>query len=434
MKPEGWKAGDPGSRRVGKLEGWKAGDPGSRRVGKPEGWKAGDPGSQRVESRRPGKPSSQETGEAARCGSRGGRTVGKTSGSALADKYGDFLYPSMKVLAADREMPEKPFLYLESAEVTSTVGREPDMAVLVYRVDAFPKGNLAALEERVAVGQKMEVMAGYGNKLSRIFLGYLHEVEVSDFLQDYVEYTLICLDAKGLMKKNSVFQVSGSQKVQQVLSDILSDKTYRFLVKDQKVSALPDSLNRDCVVKGQTHYDWLCSLADLLNYEFYCGRGELCFRQAGQGSGELLELTAEYGLQVVRAVVSMAGQTGSVSFCGYNRKDEKVAGTAKWKPPGGAFAGKLEQSLSPFSMQVWDMGLETEEQAKARAEAAMSRKRDQCSRLEAVNIGVPELSPGVSVTIVNERADSLAGTMYVEEVIHQLDGTGYRTLLKGRRT
>lgn len=359
--------------------------------------------------------------------------MGKTSAKALAAKYEDFLHPTVKVHASGKEIPEKPFLYLESVEVTSTVGRDPDMAVLVYRVDAFPKNNLLDLEKYIAVGQKMEVMAGYGSEFVRIFLGYLHEVEVSDSLQDYVEYTLICLDVKGLMKKNSVFQVSGAKKVQNILNDILKDGTYGFLVEKKKISALPESLNEDCVIKGQTHYDWLCSLADLLDFEFFCGRGELNFQQAGTGSGELLELTAEYGLQTVRAVVSMAGQTGSVSFCGYNRKDEKVAGTAEWKSPQGAFVQNLKESLKGFAIHVWDMGLETGEQAKARAEAVMNRRQNQCSRMEAVVIGVPEISPGVRVTIVNERAESLAGTIYVEEVSHQLDWKGYRTILKGRR-
>lgn len=359
--------------------------------------------------------------------------MGKTDGRALAAKYEDFLHPAVKVCASGKEIPEHPYMYLESVEVTSTVGRDPDMAVLTYRVEVFPKKNLSALEEYIAVGQKMEIMAGYGSKLVRIFLGYLHEVEVCDFLQDYVEYTLICLDVKGLMKKNSVFQVSGAKKVQNILNDILKDGAYSFLVEKKKLSELPESLNQDCVIKGQTHYDWMCSLAELLNFEFYCGRGELNFQQAGTGSGELLELTAEYGLQTVRSVVSMAGQTGRISFCGYNRKDEKVVGTAEWKRPQGTFVKDLKKSLKGFAMHVWDMGLETGEQAKARAEAVMNRRQNQCSRMEAVVIGVPEISPGVSVTIVNERAESLAGTIYVEEVSHQLDWKGYRTILKGRR-
>lgn len=375
---------------------------------------------------REGKPEAVGAGQ-------GGRTVVKTSGRALADQYNDFLYPSVKVIADDNEILQKPFLYLESAEVTSTVGREPDMAVLVYRVDAFPKGNLSTLEKHIALGQKIEIMAGYGDRLVRIFLGYLHEVEVNDFQQDHVEYTFICLDVKGLMKKNSIFQISGAKKTQQILNEILNDGAYGFLVKEKKLSSLPESLNRDCVIKGETHFDWLCGLAEILNFEFYCGRGELIFQQAGKGSGELLELTEEYGLQAVRAVVSMAWQTGSVSFCGYNRRDEKIAGTAKWKSPQGAFVKGLDRTLGGFALHIRDMGLETGEQALARAEAVMNRRLAQCSRLEAVTIGVPELAPGVSVTIADDRAESLSGTIYVEEVSHQLNGKGYQTVLKGRR-
>lgn len=359
--------------------------------------------------------------------------MGKTGGKTLANKYDDFLYPSVAVVAAGREIPGNDFWYLESAEVNSSVGKEPDMAVLVYRVDKLPAEKQAALEGYLEVGQKMEVKAGYGENVSRIFLGYLHEVEVCDPMQGYVEYTLICLDMKGLMKKNSVFQISGAKKVQQVLDDILSDASYGFLVEKKSISALPDNLNRDCVVRGNTHYDWLCNLAEYLDFEFFCGMGELVFRKAGEGNGELVELNAEYGLQAVQAVASMAGQTGTVSVYGYNRKDEKIVGTAQWKKSQGVFTRKLGQTLQDFSLRIWNMELETGEQATALAQAAMSRAKARCSRMEALTIGVPELLPGISVDITDENVASLSGTIYVEEVCHRLDLNGYRTVVRGRR-
>ena len=256
--------------------------------------------------------------------------MGKLTGKRLAEKYGDFLYPVAKVIADGWEMPGEGVCCLESAEVISSVGKEPHMAVLIYRVDKFPAEYLAELEGYLQVGQKMEIKAGYGEKTERIFLGYLHETEVCDLMRDYVEYTLICLDVKGLMKKNSVFQVSGAKKAQQILDEIVSDSGYGFLVEKKSVSALPGSMNQDCVVRGNTHYDWMCSLAEYLDYEFFCGQGELIFRKSGEGAGDTVELTAEYGLQAVQATASAAGQTGSVSVYSYNRKDEKIVGSAGW--------------------------------------------------------------------------------------------------------
>jgi len=365
-------------------------------------------------------------------------TVDKTSGKALAKKYGDFLYPAVKVIVAGREIPEKDFFSLESAQVDSSVGREPDMAVLVYRMnkpstESKSTDNQAVLEGYLDLGQKVEVQAGYGEELSRIFLGYLHQVEVCDLMQGVLEYTLICLDVKGLMKKNSVYQVSGAKKVKQVLDEIAGCKGYSSFIKEKNVSAPPGDLNQDCVIRGETHYDWLCNLAEYLDYEFFCCRGELHFRKSGSVSGELMELTTEYGLQAVRAVASMEGQTGSVSVCGYNRKDEKISGTAQWQGPQSKFTQKMQQTLQSLSLKIWDMEMETGEQAAARAKALMGRGTAGCFRMEAVNIGLPELLPGVNIKIKDENVASLSETIYVEEVCHRLDWEGYKTVVRGRR-
>lgn len=72
-----------------------------------------------------------------------------------------------------------------------------------------------------------------------------------------------------------------------------------------------------------------------------------------------MELNQEYGLQAVRSVTSMTGQTGSVSVMGYNRKDEKIVGTAQCQGGGDVFTGKMVQALQGFSLKVWDMELET---------------------------------------------------------------------------
>ncbi len=359
--------------------------------------------------------------------------MGKTGGKALADKYGDFLYPVAKVFAAGEEIPENEFRYLESVEVNSSVGREPDMAVLIYRVSKLPEKTQTEMEGYLKVGKKLEIKAGYDKELGRIFLGYLHEVEVCDLMQGFLEYTLICLDVKGLMKKNNCYQTSGKKKLQQVLEDIFGDAAYGFLVEKKSIAQIPKDLNLNCVIRGDTHYDWLCGLTEYLNYEFFCGTGELVFRKAGEGNGKVIELSVEYGLQAARAVTSMTGQVGSVSVWGYNRKDEKITGTAKREEGGEAFAGEMQQALKNFSRNVWNTDVETGPQAAALAKAMMERTQAGCARLEAVLIGIPELLPGIDAKITDENVKCLSGTIYVEEVCHRLDWKGYRTVIRGKR-
>lgn len=357
----------------------------------------------------------------------------KVDGCSLADDYEDFHRPVARVYADREELAADEGVYLESVDVSASSGQEPDMAVLVYRVRRLPEKNLKAFEAKLAVGQVMEIKAGYGNKLTRIFLGYLHEAEACSSMWDYVEYTLLCLDVKGLMKKNSIFQVSGAKKIQQMLDEILDTPKYKAFMDRKEVDALPQSMNQDCVIKGGTHYDWLCCLAEYLDYEFFCGRGSLIFRKAGKGD-KLLTLSERCGLLMVRTRVSMAGQTGSINISGYNRKDMKLAAAAEWPGVTGPFGQKLAQALQGFTYSLWDMELETGEQAVFRAQAAMDRAARQCSRTDAVNMGIPEIMPGICIKLQGETAESLKGTIYVDEARHLLDGKGYKTVFRGVRT
>lgn len=357
--------------------------------------------------------------------------MGKTSGKALAEKYGGFLNPVVKVIAADRQIKPWDGIYLQNVQVISSVGKEPDMAVLVYQADKFPKQTHEQMEQYLNVGQKMEIMAGYGKELSRIFLGYLHEVEAADFMEEYVEYTLICLDVKGLMKKNSVFQISGSKNIQQVMEDILGSGCYGSFIEKKKMDSLPNEMNQDCVIKGETHYDWLCSLAEYMDYEFFCGRGELNFRRAEGAGGELLDLTKECRIEMVRMAVTMTEQTGSIQICGHNRKDQKIMGTAGWPGISHPFGNKMKQALSGSMLAFWDNGMETAGQAKQCAEARMNRSVRKSTCMETRTVGIPEFMPGICAKVTDEEAESLSGEMYVQEVQHLLDENGYRTVAKG---
>ncbi len=350
----------------------------------------------------------------------------------LVKKYQNFFTPNAEVYAAGQKIEVSETLRLETVEVVSGVCGEPDMAVVVYRADRMGSKGVEAVEKHLDVGEKMEIKAGYGDCLARIFLGYLHEVKVCCGEGEFVEYTLLCFDVKGLMKKNSSFQASGKKKAQQVLDDILDTGVYGFLIEKKSLDALPADFNLDCVVRGDTHYDWLCRLASYLDYEFYCWCGEFVFRKAGKNTEEAVKLTREYGLREVSLTASMEKQTGSVQVNAYNRGDERIQAVESRKASSGPFLGRLNQTLQGCSRVLWDMGLESAKQASASARTVMERNQRHCLRMEAVNCGIPELKPGMGIGI-EEKTESLSGVLYAEEVEHILDDRGYRTIVRGAR-
>ncbi len=82
----------------------------------------------------------------------------RVDGSALAGTYEDFHKPVARVYADRTELSVKEGIYLESMDVSESSGKEPDMAVLVYRVRKQPEANLREFERRLA--------AVYGDNIS----------------------------------------------------------------------------------------------------------------------------------------------------------------------------------------------------------------------------------------------------------------------------
>lgn len=359
--------------------------------------------------------------------------MGKISGKSLADKYEDFQDPWVTVLADGEEVTSGDGIWLERTEVLSSVGEEPDMAVLVYRAGKNTERDFTELEKYLEVGQRMEIRTGYCGKVTRIFLGYLHEVEVADIQQEDVEYTLVCLDMKGLMKKNSMYLISGPKKARQVLEDILGESCYGRFVEKKKLDALPKEADWDCVMEGETHYDWLRALARSLDFEFFCGRGEFVFRRARSGAEDTLELTPRYGLKETRGIVSLTGQTGGIQICGYNRSDEKLLSRAARPSVKVPFGKKVQGALQGCELTLADMELETGAQALWRAKLEAERMAGGCARMRTVSLGLPELAAGICVQVDAGEVGSLSGTMYVEEARHLLDENGYRTVAEGVR-
>lgn len=357
----------------------------------------------------------------------------RINGKNLAEKYKDFVNPCIQVSITGQQIFTDMECLLERAEILSTLEREPDMAVLVYSVRHGENDGSDSLEALLALGKKVEIKIGYGESLSRVFLGYLHELQVYDCGQGLWEYTLLCLDVKGLMKKNSSFQVSGPRKVQQCLTEILKTSCYQNFMESQDIGSLPQFLNQDCVIKGETHYDWLCALADYLGYAFYCDRGKLIFKELKKDLADTCILTKEYGLQAVRMVATLTGQTGSIQINGYNRKDEKIAGSAKWPGISAPFCTNVKNLLKDCGYVRWNMELETGEQAAHQAKAFMDRALERCARLEALHIGLPELKPGMYVVVNEEKQSGLSGTLYVDETMQLIDEGGYRTVVRGAR-
>lgn len=353
----------------------------------------------------------------------------KYTAQALAEKYDNFNTPTLQVRIGKEVLEEGAELRFLSAQIVSSVNAEPDMAVLTYRLE---EGGRLGMENKLQAGAKLEIKAGYGDQVGRIFLGYLHEVSSVLYKNRYVEYTLVGLDVKGLMKKNSGFEISKDKSGRQILEEILDNSMYDFLIEEKDVDDLPEDFLQGFVIKGETHFEWISRLAEYTGYSFYCGAGRACFKRA-LSSGVKLETGFEYGVRKIRNRVTMSGQYGCIRVEGYNRRDERLCAAENWTEPEGPYTGKMTEVLQNSVRSFWNMGLEDAAQAAAWAELLMEKNIRECSEMEIVSIGVPELCPGAEVTVSGGTYPRLEGTFYAREVRHILDDKGYTVIVRGSR-
>lgn len=350
---------------------------------------------------------------------------------SLADKYKDFTSPSAAVLLDGGEIETDEGIRLEQVEVHTAVFAEPSMAILYYRVSNIGTQYTSRVESKACVGSRLEVKAGYGQSLTRIFYGYVHEVSAAWYGEEYTVYELVGLDVKGLMQLNNVFGTSSSKKTQQIVSDILNHEMYLPFLESREEEQLPACMNDICMISGESHYEWLCRLAEYLHYEFFIVNGKLFFRRAGRKAGEATELSWEFGLQQIRSFATMSSRAACIRAAGYGKKGERILGRAERKAAAGPFSGKAA-SLAGSRLYL-DMSLSSQEQADYRAKALMQETEDGYGGMEAVCVGIPELVPGGFIRITDRNKGSLSGVIYVEEVTHRLGADGYLTTVKGRR-
>lgn len=352
---------------------------------------------------------------------------------SLARKYEDFVRPQMQVLLDGREMKSGNGISLNKAEITVSCHMEPNMAVLSYFVERAGGGAVSTMEKRLQAGGKVEIKTGYHNQLTLIFVGYLHEIVVTASDEGMVGYELTCLDVRGLMMNSYYYETSGIKKADQLLKEIVGRSAYSSFLSAKKLSAIDGSMNQICVLNGESDFDWIRGLVQLLHYEFFICGDTLYFRKSREDGSVLTTLSHRFGMSLVQTIVSLTGQTLGCEVTGFDRNGQKLSGKAATAASGKIFGSRLSNVLSGSRKVYVDNSLQTQTQAVYRARALMSSCEDRYCRMQILQIGLPELVPGRFLQVKEEEVPSLSGKLYVEEVVHMFGDDGYLVRLTGAR-
>lgn len=352
-------------------------------------------------------------------------------------KYNGFERPVAWLKVNDAKLSDKNLIY-QDIRVTLTAGMEASDCVveIVDRYARFENGGLkldGALS-KLALGAKLEAFLGYGDgkNAESVFVGYISAVE-TDIQGDRVSVLVTAMDCKQFMMGSyRSLRKKDIKKYSEAVSDVL--KSYSAMYSGTVVEATGE-VKAPIEQHNQSDYDFVVGLAKKLNYLFYVSAGKVYFVSYQKNTDSILTVAPGKSLRRLRREVTLANQVKSVTVRSHNAEDlskpfeskaVKVAAVGGGKKSGAESSKLIGDSAAKV---VVDNTVQSEAEAKARAEALMNETAMGFLTGEIEIPGLPPVIPGHMVTV--EKVDkSFDRDYFITRVIHHMDTEGFETIIQ----
>lgn len=352
-------------------------------------------------------------------------------------KYNGFERPVAWFKVNGAKLSGKSLIY-QDVRVTLTAGMEAsDCTVeIVGQYSRFEGGELkqdAALSKLV-LGAKLEAFLGYGeaDKAESVFVGCISTVE-TDIQGDRVSMVVTAMDCKQFMMSSyRSLRKKDIKKYSEAVSDVL--KNYSALYDGTVVEAAGE-VTAPIEQHNQSDYEFVAGLAKKLNYLFYVLAGKVYFVSYQKYTDSVLTVAPGKHLRRLRREVTLSNQVKSVTVRSHNPEDAEKPFESKavsvTAVGGGQKSGAEASKLIGDSAArvVVDNTVQSEAEAKDRAEALMNETAMGFVTGEIEVPGLPPVVPGHMVTV--EKVDeSFNRDYFITRVIHHMDTDGFETTIQ----
>ncbi len=352
-------------------------------------------------------------------------------------KYNGFERPVAWFKVNGAKLSGESLLY-QDVRVTLTAGMEASDCVveIVGQYSRFEGGSLkldAALSKLV-LGAKLEAFLGYGDSKNAesVFVGYISAVE-TDIQGERISMLVTAMDCKQFMMSSyRSLRKKGIKKYSEAVSDVL--KSYSSMHSGTVVEATGE-VKAPIEQHDQSDYDFVVSLAKKLNYLFYVLAGKVHFVSYQKYTDSVLTVSPGKDLHRLRREITLANQVKSVTVRSHNAEDAgkpfeskavKVAAVGGGKKSGAESSKLIGDKVAKV---VVDNTVQSEAEAKARAEALMNETAMGFLTGEMEVPGLPPVIPGRMVTV--EKIDkSFDRDYFITRVIHHMDTEGFETTIQ----
>ncbi len=339
---------------------------------------------------------------------------------ALANKYGNFHIPAVRLYINGREVSQEISFKVMSVEVSLALSAA---SMAVIRLDAdYDKEKRSfdqGIKKKFQLGTIVEVGIGYGSEVKKILKGYIAFLGAE--FKSYPCLVITIMDVRRLMMQCGVHHVlhdvkNYSDAVKKVL------KPYSKLCKVQ-IDQTKDNLERP-LSQNSTDYDFIArelAGSGRTGREFFVLGDTAYFRKPRKETRPIMKM--EYGRELRQFEMESCYTNLKIEVSGFHQLEQKIitAGTTiRSKEPQNQLTSQIPVSC------ISDPEADTQNKAKIRAEALADAQMTAGQRGRGICIGLPEIVPGRFVEVV-KLEEMVNKKYYVTNVCHKISKDAFTT-------
>ncbi len=340
--------------------------------------------------------------------------------SNLANKYGNFHLPAVKILVGGTDVLASTDLILEEMSITLSMTTASSVQFKLGGIyDKKSRSFKSGVADKFKPGTIVEIGLGYYSSLLNIFKGFVYMLGAEFEEKELLVVTL--MDVRKLMmiagKKHLLHDV---KNYSDIFKTIMSQYSKLCSVK---VDATDDKLEAPVSQVG-TDYDFV--MEELIrkgksSREFFVVYDKAYFRERPEKGTPVMKL--EFGRELLELAMDYSYMDLSVVVEGYNAYEQKTY-TAK----AAAKSSEPQSSiLSPAPVRhIADPDADSQEKAKTRAAYIAKSAVENAKSGRIVTVGLPEIVPGRFIEVV-KLEKMVNKKYYITEVCHHLDASFFTT-------
>jgi len=339
---------------------------------------------------------------------------------ALADKYGNFHTPAVRLYVDGREAPEEMNQKVKDVRVELSL-TAASVAVIRFEdiYDREKRSFGGGVKEKFKLGAVVEVGIGYGSAFQKVLKGFVALLGAE--FDEVPCVTVTVMDVRRLMMLTGVRQeLHDVKNYTDAVKTILG--RYSKLCKAE-VDVTQDKLETP-LSQNATDYDFIAkelAATGRAGREFFVLGEKAYFRKPRKEKRPMMKV--ELGRELLMFRMENGYMNLRLQVTGYSQQEQKAVKASAQAKSDGALANLL--SGTPVSI-VPDPEADTQEKAKVRAEAMADLFLEDGQRGWGTCVGLPELVPGRYLEIV--KLESMANKKYyVTSVRHNLDEKFFHT-------